>query len=320
MALHHPRPLEPAHNGSPSLRHVGMLDLLDRDARPTFIIDTTPGSIKSENGSLLEYWNSAMASANPARVLQLIGRKGSIHGSNGKDNAAFTSFQTWSLAQDVTSKPLLYSGYIWTKVLISSRWNVISAISDTTCASSEPHGMTSLTRKISKPKAPNFDWTDELPPLRLTPHTAWARSIDWASTPLGPMSSWPSQLRSIANLVMQDPRPAVVFYGPELIMIYNEAEIELLGGFHPCIGASARVALASVWGEYFEPIIEKNLAGETVEKTNTPIHMMRSGFMEETYFSLKFLPILDSEGVTVGHYEPLVETVRPHFPERDKFL
>jgi hypothetical protein len=83
---------------------------------------------------------------------------------------------------------------------------------------------------------------------------------------------------------MQDPRPAVVFYGPDLIMIYNEAEIELLGGFHPCMGVSARIALASVWSEYFEPIIERNLAGETVEKINTAIHMVRNGFMEGKFW------------------------------------
>jgi len=123
------------------------------------------------------------------------------------------------------------------------------------------------------------------------------------------MSAWSSQLRSIANLVMQDPRPAVVFYGPELIMIYNEAEVELLGGFHPCMGVSARIALSTVWPRYFEPIIEQNLRGETVEQTDSAIHMVRNGFMEETYFSLKFIPILNSEGATVGHYEPLTETV-----------
>jgi hypothetical protein len=145
--------------------------------------------------------------------------------------------------------------------------------------------------------------------LKLTPHIAWARSIDWSQTPLGPMSTWTPQLRSVANLVMQDPRPAVVFYGTDLIMIYNEAEIELLGGFHPCMGMSARVALSSVWPQYFEPIIAQNLAGETVEKTDSAIHMVRNGFMEETYFSLKFIPILDSDGATVGHYEPLIETV-----------
>ncbi|KAI2487400.1 BaeS Signal transduction histidine kinase [Pyrenophora tritici-repentis] len=293
-----------------------MLDLLDRDLRPTFIVDTAPDSIKSENGSVLEYWNSAMASANPGRVLQLMGREGTTHSSNGKGNDAFTRFRNWSLSQDAISKPSMYSDYTWTKVLVSSRWNVISAFSASTCVGSDDPETTTLTRKISKPKAPNFDWTDQLPPRRLTSHAAWARSIDWAATPLGPMSSWSSQLRSIANLVMQDPRPAVVFYGPELIMIYNEAEIELLGGFHPCMGASARVALASVWKEYFEPIIEKNLRGETVEKTNTAIHMIRNGFMEETYFSLKFIPILDSEGVTVGHYEPLVETTREVIAQR----
>ncbi|RMZ73233.1 sensory transduction histidine kinase [Pyrenophora seminiperda CCB06] len=307
MALRHPRLPETAHNGNPSLRTVGMLDLLDRDPRPTFIVDTALGSIKSENGSMLEYWNSAMASANPGRVLQLIGREGHIHRGNGKDNA---SFRDWSRLQDPISKSFIYSGYTWTKIMVSSRWNVISTIPDITCANSEIAKMTTHNRKTSKAKTPSHDWTHEHPPLRLTPHAAWARSIDWASTPLGPMSSWSSQLRSIANLVMQDPRPAVIFYGPELIMIYNEAEIELLGGFHPCMGVSARVALASVWGEYFEPIIEKNLQGETVEKTNTAIHMMRNGFMEETYFSLKFIPILDSEGVTIGHYEPLVETTR----------
>lgn len=86
------------------------------------------------------------------------------------------------------------------------------------------------------------------------------------------------------------------------------------------MGDSARVALSAVWGEYFEPIIARNLAGETVEQTNTAIHMVRSGFMEETYFSLKFIPILDSEGVTVGHYEPLVETVGPRSPCLDSML
>lgn len=92
-------------------------------------------------------------------------------------------------------------------------------------------------------------------------------------------------------------------------MLYNEAYIELLGNFHPCMGNSARVALSSVWPQYFEPIIQRNLKGETVEQTNSPIHMVRSGFMEETYFSLQFIPILDVDGTTVGHYEPLIETV-----------
>lgn len=124
------------------------------------------------------------------------------------------------------------------------------------------------------------------------------------------MSTWASQLRSFANLAMQDPRPAVIFYGPDLIMIYNEAYIELLGGLHPCMGVSARIALASVWSEYFEPIIHKNLQGESVERINHAISFVRRGFLEETYFSFRFIPIYDSAGATFGYYQPLIETVR----------
>ncbi|KAH6866299.1 hypothetical protein BKA58DRAFT_387752 [Alternaria rosae] len=310
------RPLEHTQNGTSPLRRIGMLDLLGHDPRPTFIIDTSPGSPKSGKGCHLEYWNSAMAATDPGGLLQLLSRDGGAYSANDEGYAPFTKFRSWSLTHDTTDKPFLYHGYNWMKIHVAGRWNVISGLLTTICTGSEGSGMTTLTRKTSKSKVPNFDWTDELPPLRLSRHAAWARSIDWESTPLGPMSSWSSQLRSIANLVMQDPRPAVVFYGPDLIMIYNEAEIELLGGFHPCMGVSARVALASVWGEYFEPIIQTNLAGETVEKTNTAIHMMRNNFMEETYFSLKFIPILDAGGVTVGHYEPLVETTRQVIAQR----
>lgn len=108
---------------------------------------------------------------------------------------------------------------------------------------------------------------------------------------------------------MMDPRPAVGFYGPELIMIYNEPYIELLGGLHPCMGRSAREALAQVWNEYFEPIIERNLAGETVDNSHIEIPLVRNGYLEETYFSTRFIPIFDSQGATIGHYEPVVETV-----------
>ncbi|KAJ4301335.1 hypothetical protein N0V90_003427 [Kalmusia sp. IMI 367209] len=99
-------------------------------------------------------------------------------------------------------------------------------------------------------------------------------------------------------------------------MIYNEPYIDLLGGFHPCLGASARVALAPVWSEHFEPMIRRNLAGETVQRTNNPIHFVRNGFMEETYFSWNFIPVFDATGAVIAHYEPLVESTRGVIAER----
>lgn len=304
-------PVVPIRGDTSRLRRVGMLDFLDNDPRPAFIVDTTPNSLGVTNGYVLDHWNSAMAHVDAGGLLQRLGRQNNAQGVDQSMQAPMMRFRSWSLEKDASSHPFfLYHGFSWTKVYIANRWNVISGIQTSACAGSNQPEVMDITKTTTSTKVPNFDWTDEIPPQNMTDHASWARSIDWAATSLGPMHSWSPQLRDICNLVMKDPQPAVVFYGPDLIMVYNEAEIELLGGFHPCMGESARVALASVWGEYFEPIIDKNLEGETVQKTNTVVHMVRNGFMEETYFSLKFIPILDAEGFTIGHYEPLVETVR----------
>lgn len=93
-------------------------------------------------------------------------------------------------------------------------------------------------------------------------------------------------------------------------MIYNEPYNELLGNIHPCMGVSARVALKNIWEEFFEPLVARNLLGEAVEKTDYHVSVTRNGYLEETYFSLKFMPIFDYTGVVIGHYQPLDETVR----------
>jgi hypothetical protein len=291
------------------LQQVAMLDLLEYDPRPTFILDGVNAIHGHMDSVLPVYHNPALARLEGGQFLATI--RGKHLSLSTQEHRMLSKFQSWTTSQGATVSPYTYQGYSWIKVLLDKRWRVIFGApvdAPADIATVQPHGAT-LVKRSSRSKAPTFDWTDTLPPLRSSPHIAWARRIDWSQTPLGAMSTWPSQLRSIANLVMQDPRPAVVFYGPELIMIYNEPYIGLLGGFHPCMGISARVALSSVWPKYFEPIITQNLAGETVEQTDTVIHMMRNDFMEETYFSLKFIPILDSDGATVGHYEPLTETV-----------
>ncbi|KAH4000151.1 hypothetical protein HBI81_052540 [Parastagonospora nodorum] len=302
----------PTKNSAPGkdLQHVAMLELLQHDPRPTFVLDATVSPTASSASIAPVYHNKALAAVDRGQVLTLLQEKRPTI-STLEQRHASSGFSNWIRSQDVRTH-WIYAGHSWFKMSLASGYVVVcGAQSDgSTLAPPGQNDGAMLSKQISRSKMPTFDWTDEIPPLKITPHVAWARSIDWSQTPLGPMCTWSSQLRSVANLVMQDSRPAVVFYGPDLIMIYNEAEIELLGGFHPCMGQSARVALASVWPEYFEPIITRNLAGETVEKTDSPIHMVRNGFMEETYFSLKFIPIFGSDGTTVGHYEPLIETTR----------
>lgn len=93
-------------------------------------------------------------------------------------------------------------------------------------------------------------------------------------------------------------------------MLYNKSYIELLGDIHPCMGVSARVAFQDFWDEGLEPLMTRNRLGEVVEKTDYHLRVHRNGFGEETYFSFKFMPVLDSDGATVGSYQTVMETVR----------
>lgn len=305
---------------SDCLRGVGALDLIQHDPRPTFVIDTTRTPEKRHPVPC--FWNAAFAEVDSGSLLNALLNPVTAGASTPQESAEdFSAFRNWlSNLEDDTTHSHTVQNHTWIKITVSKQWTVVSrSVCNNTTAEnrpeySKPEG--TLLKVPSRSKTSNFDWTYEAPPDRMTPHVAWARSIDWASTSLGPMTGWSSQLRSITTLVMQDPRPAVVFCGPDLIMVYNETYIDLLGGFHPCMGISARVALVQVWGHYFEPLIERNLTGETIEGTNNPIQMIRNGFMEETYFSWSFIPVFDSDGAVIAHYEPLIETTKQVVAER----
>ena len=47
-----------------------------------------------------------------------------------------------------------------------------------------------------------FDWTRLAMSPSLPRHIQFARSIDWASTPLGPIEYWSNDLRAMCNLIM----------------------------------------------------------------------------------------------------------------------
>src|SRR5687768_16561601 len=49
-----------------------------------------------------------------------------------------------------------------------------------------------------------------------------AREIDWAKTPLGPVVGWPAHLGMVARMVLQSAYPMALWWGPELVQIYNE--------------------------------------------------------------------------------------------------
>lgn len=306
---HPPQALSADSEGARGLHTIGILDLLQQDPRPTFVLDGRK-PVNSRNASISPaYWNPALAGIDDGGLLTSI-KADNVTIITGEQRPLRSEFNAWIVTREFTES-CTFRGYRWTKFVLTSQWIVVSGsvLESPACWRKTQSKEVTVTRGLPRSEVAAYDWTGKSFPTRISPYVAWARSIDWSQTPMGPISHWSSQLRSVANLVMQDPQPAVIFWGPDLTMIYNEAYVGFLGSLHPCIGLSAREVLASVWSEYFEPTIVRNLNGETVEQEDLAIYINRKGFLEESYFSIKFIPILDSDGATVGHYVPLVETV-----------
>jgi len=122
------------------------------------------------------------------------------------------------------------------------------------------------------------------------------RRHPWASTPLGPIETWPQSLMTAVGIMLTTRHPVFIFWGPELICLYNDGYAASLGPEkHPGIlGMPAPQA----WPEAY-PIVAPELqqvmsgGGATWRENNlVPIH--RHGRIEEVYWTYSYGPIPDA--------------------------
>jgi hypothetical protein len=52
---------------------------------------------------------------------------------------------------------------------------------------------------------------------------ALMRSIDWAKTPLGPVSGWSHALKTTVGLLLRNRFPLLLWWGPQFVQLYNDA-------------------------------------------------------------------------------------------------
>ena len=148
-------------------------------------------------------------------------------------------------------------------------------------------------------------------------HIQFARSIDWAATALGPIEFWSPDLRQMCNLIMASPHPAAMYWGEDLIAIYNEAYILLAGQKHPkLMGQSYAEAWSEIWDEVKEVFANAKLTGEATMKDDDCLFIKRTNCLEETYFSWSIIPMVGSDGQVMGLYNPAFEKTRRKIAER----
>jgi serine phosphatase RsbU (regulator of sigma subunit) len=133
---------------------------------------------------------------------------------------------------------------------------------------------------------------------------------DWAATALGAIDSWSPTLRTAASTVLNSRFAMLLMWGPELVMVYNDAYAPALGNRHPdALGQRVPDVWVDVWDD-IKPMIEEIFAGGVTYFEDLPLTMTRHGFAEECYFTFSYSPIVEPGGAVVGLLNTVVETTQ----------
>src|SRR4029079_12260936 len=117
---------------------------------------------------------------------------------------------------------------------------------------------------------------------------ARTRALDWAATPLGPLADWPQSLRSAVGMMLASRAQVILFWGPEFVVLYNDAYRPVFGGKHPsALGLAGRDAWREIWDSQLHALLAGVVrTGEAFWAKDLLFEIERHGFPEETYFDV----------------------------------
>jgi hypothetical protein len=165
---------------------------------------------------------------------------------------------------------------------------------------------------LATPEKAVPDWTSATPRGILNEQQALARKVNWAATPLGPMESWSSEFRQVANLVLANPHPAALFWGSDLTMFYNTAYAqEVAGNKHPSLmGTGFSGPFAELWDAVAPVFAECARTGVSIRRDDDYLPIERRGLLEETFFSWSWTPLYGGTKKILGFYNAPFETTQ----------
>ncbi|MGA8299171.1 MAG: ATP-binding protein [Terriglobales bacterium] len=146
---------------------------------------------------------------------------------------------------------------------------------------------------------------------------ALMRTMDWSRTKLGPIERWPQSLRTSVSTCLNSRFAILVWWGPDLVMLYNDAYREIIASKHPAaLGNPGRECWPEIW-ETIGPMLEGVMQrGEATWSDDLLLLLARHGYPEECYFTFSYSPISDESGGIGGVFTPVMETTDRVIGER----
>ncbi len=134
------------------------------------------------------------------------------------------------------------------------------------------------------------------------------RAHYWSAGPLGPAQAWPQSLKTAVSMMLNSRYAMFVAWGPELSFLYNDTYAVMMCDKHPRgLGRPFREVWPEIWGE-LTPLIESALDGEATGFEDMHLKMERHGYLEDTWFTFSYGPVVDESGRPGGMYCTANET------------
>lgn len=146
---------------------------------------------------------------------------------------------------------------------------------------------------------------------------ALMRQTDWSKTKLGRVEGWPRSLKTMLGVVLGSRFPMLLWWGPDLLHLYNDAFRPILRDKHP---ASLAAPAAEIWAEVWDfvgPLARSVQDGGPATWMEDVKLFINSGTMaEETYFTFSHSPVPGDDGRVGGVLNIVQETTAKVQSER----
>ncbi|KAJ3163018.1 hypothetical protein HDU88_006512 [Geranomyces variabilis] len=134
----------------------------------------------------------------------------------------------------------------------------------------------------------------------------------WETTHLGALSSWSESQLAAISLVLNAEIPMLLFWGEAGYIFYNVAYIPFLGDKHPAaLGKPGKESWLEIW-DFIGPLLARVFDGIVEFMTDQLLLINRGNmdksYLEETYFTWSYSPVVDNDGNIAGAITPVLET------------
>lgn len=131
------------------------------------------------------------------------------------------------------------------------------------------------------------------------------RAVDWATTPFGPVASWPQSLRTAITVMLESHTAMAIAWGPDRRLFYNDRYRAMFGRLVP-LGSPADV-FPWTW-DVVGPELVRAERGQAFALEDSYVPLDRRGYRESCWFNVSYSAIREGVGEVSGLLAVVHET------------